>query len=149
MERNEQLRIYGGKVLKTIRLIRGVTGPEIQELLGINVNSLYDYEKGRSFPKAEYADKLFGYLGIKQPRFQNVYRFNFRSGKSVEQTAQQIIENPETEKHEFPPEESYDEMVISAVRHGLKNLSSEEKTILFRMIVNFTTQPVKKAYFHE
>ena len=149
MERNNQLRIYSGKVLRAIRKARGYSAEEIAEKIQINPQTIYGYERGLYMPKMDCSAKLFGYLEIKQPRFQNVCRFNFRSGKSVEQTAQQIIENPETEKHEFPPEESYDEMVISAVRHGLKNLSAEEKTILFRMIVNFTTQPVKKAYYHE
>ncbi len=141
-------KVFEGKVLKSIRLIRGIYGPEVQDKLGISTNSLYDYERGRCFPKAEYADKLFGYLGIDPRKFRQVCAENYRCGGSVEETAQQIME-PEVEKAEINGENAYDEMVIAAVRHGLKNLSAEEKTILFRMIVNFTTQPVKKAYFHE
>ena len=149
----EQYRkIYCGKVLKSVRLIRGIYGPEIQDKLGISTNSLYDYERGRSFPKAEYADRLFGYLGIDQKIFRDICEVNFSMGVPVDQTAKMILNGkaPErkTEEAEDVPDE-YDAMIVSAVKCGLKNLTEAEKTILFRMIVNFTTQPVKKAYFHE
>lgn len=149
----EQYRkIYCGKVLKSVRLIRGISGPEIQNELGISTNSLYDYERGRSFPKAEYADWLFGYLGIDQKIFRDICEVNFSMGVPVDQTAKMILNGkaPErkTEEAEDVPDE-YDAMIVSAVKCGLKNLTEAEKTILFRMIVNFTTAPVKKEYFHE
>ena len=145
-------KIYCGKVLKSVRLIRGIYGPEIQDKLGISTNSLYDYERGRSFPKAEYADRLFGYLGINKKIFRDICDVNFTSNVPVDQTAKMILNGkaPERKKEEIEtiPDE-YDAMIVSAVKYGLKNLTEAEKTILFRMIVNFTTAPVKKEYFHE
>ena len=145
-------RMYTAKVLKSIRLIRGIYAPEIQSKLGISTNCLYDYEKGRSFPKEEYADKLFGYLGIDRKVFRDVCNANFASGAAVHQTALEIIsgKTPERKAEEAETaQDEYDATIISALKCGLKNLTEAEKTILFRMIVNFTTAPVKKEYFHE
>ena len=66
----EENRVYTGKVLKSIRLLRGITGPEIQQKLGISTNSLYDYEKGRCFPKSKKADQLFELYKIDQQIFE-------------------------------------------------------------------------------
>ena len=145
-------KVYMGKILKLIRLTRKVYGPEIENELGISTNSLYDYERGRSFPKVEYADRLFEYLGIDQKVFREICNVNFASGVPVDQTALAIINSKAPERKAEAPEampDEYDAMIVSAVKCGLKNLTEAEKTILFRMIVNFTTAPVKKEYFHE
>lgn len=77
----EEKRVYTGKVLKTIRLMRGISGPEIQNKLGISTNSLYDYEKGRSFPKAQKAEQLFNLLRINQQVFnRNILNSEVETG---------------------------------------------------------------------
>jgi len=66
----EDIRIYTGKILKQIRQMRGISGPEIQSKLGISTNSLYDYEKGRSFPKSKKAEQLFDLFQVDQRIFE-------------------------------------------------------------------------------
>ena len=66
----EDIRIYTGKILKQIRQMRGISGPEIQSKLGISTNSLYDYEKGRSFPKSKKAEQLFDLFQVDQRVFE-------------------------------------------------------------------------------
>lgn len=147
-----------GRVLKCIRLMRGISGPEIQNKLGISTNSLYDYEKGRSFPKIEKASPLFDLYAIDRDIFHEFLCDDVSGAESFD-IAREIIRRSEEKKTAAisnenvsapapaVPEDPEDRLLIDAVRQGVKNLTSEEKTILLRTIVLFTTQKTHKEFY--
>ena len=66
----EPLKSYCGKFLRAIRNVRGLTAVDIAKKHDITESSIYDYEKGRSYPKNENAITLFSALKIKQEIFE-------------------------------------------------------------------------------
>lgn len=66
----ENSKRYVGAVLRAIREKRGFTCPEIASKHNVSATAIYDYEHGRSFPKAENANKLFSALKIDQKVFE-------------------------------------------------------------------------------
>lgn len=60
----ENIKVYKGKVLRAIREARKLTCPEIARKYDISAPAIYDYEQGRSFPRANNAKALAQALNI-------------------------------------------------------------------------------------
>lgn len=80
----ENLKVYAGKVLRAIREKRGLTCPEIAKNHNISATAIYDYEMGRSFPKAANAKELSDALRISLEVFKRCIAKNEQIvGKSL------------------------------------------------------------------
>lgn len=53
-----------GKQIKTRRKILRITQPDLAEMAGISVNTLYKIEKGKANPTLKVLDKLGRVLGM-------------------------------------------------------------------------------------
>ena len=69
-----------------------------------------------------------------------------KKSEESEKKADDSEDEPESELNETDP---FDKMILEAVRQGLKNLTTEEKTIFFRNTVNFTTNKIKEAFYRK
>lgn len=147
-----------GKVLRAIRKARGYSAEEIAEKIQINPQTIYGYEQGKYFPKTKNLNMLCSTLRI-DPLFVMQYDsdlsfaspdqaalYIIKKSEESEKKADDSEDEPESELNETDP---FDKMILEAVRQGLKNLTTEEKTIFFRNTVNFTTNKIKEAFYRK
>lgn len=144
-----------GKVLRAIRHIRGISAERISDEYGISEQCIYGYEQGKCFPKRKNLEVLCCALNI-NPELISQYVNFAQSGDSVIEAHKIIRDSGEksmqAESTVLPPtvpEDPYERMMVEAFREGIKNLTQQEKTVLFRSIVNFTTQKCHKEFYHK
>lgn len=147
-----------GKVLRAIRHLRGLSAETIAKSFGISEQCIYGYEQGKCFPKTKNLNILCSALRI-DPLFVRQYDsdlsfaspdqaalYIIKKSEESEKKAEDSEDEPESELNETDP---FDNMILEAVRQGLKNLTPEEKTIFFRNTVNFTTNKIKEAFYRK
>jgi len=74
-------KIYEGKVLRAIRELRNLTCPDIARQYDISLPVIYDYEQGRSFPRAKNAKAIEAALRIDLEIFKKyIYNSEIETG---------------------------------------------------------------------
>ncbi len=136
-------RHYFGRILRKIRKQKDLTPDVIGHKMGINPQTVYGYERGLYLPKLDQLRNLTHILNLTE-MFIDQIRECYANNIPVEQCVSNILSGTEIQKDES----DLDDLLIRTLQINLKNLSEPEKIILLRHIVNFTTEKVKKEYFH-
>ena len=141
-------RHYFGRVLRKIRKQKDLTPDSIGHRMGINPQTVYGYERGLYLPKLDQLRNLAHILNLNEVFFDQIRKFH-ANNIPVEQCVSNILSGTEIQMPSIKKDESdLDDLLIRTLQINLKNLSEPEKIILLRHIVNFTTEKVKKEYFH-
>lgn len=142
-------RHYFGRVIRNLRYARKLSAEKIESLYGLNAQNIYGYEQGKCIPKKNNLKILCEALRIDPNVLVAAIRKFHANNIPVEQCVSNILSGTEIQMPSIKKDESdLDDLLIRTLQINLKNLSEPEKIILLRHIVNFTTEKVKKEYFH-
>ena len=137
-------RHYFGTVIRNLRYTQNLSAEKIESQYGLNAQNIYGYEQGKCIPKKNNLKILCEALRIDPNVLVAAIRKSHANNIPVEQCVSNILSGTEKQKDES----DLDDLLIRTLQINLKNLSEPEKIILLRHIVNFTTEKVKKEYFH-
>ncbi len=137
-------RHYFGTVIRNLRYAQNLSAEKIESQYGLNAQNIYGYEQGKCIPKKNNLKILCEALRIDPNVLVAAIRKSHANNIPVKQCVSNILSGTEIQKDES----DLDDLLIKTLQINLKNLSEPEKIILLRHIVNFTTEKVKKEYFH-